>query len=156
LDGRPGGKALDGGLPRVGFEGAKRQGDASPPARRVGLELQDLRFDGLSYLQYIGRIADAPVAELAHVDQRLDAADVDEGPELPKRRDRPADDRAHLEASPRLLRLRGCFVLEKLAAGDDDVSAAGIDLGHTEAQPLSDVLRRIAPAQVDLPGRAER
>src|SRR5437879_12149090 len=58
-DGRPSGRAR-----------------ASPPA-----------LHPLAHLQHLRRVGCAAVAELAHVDQAVDAPEIDEGPEVAERRD---------------------------------------------------------------------
>ena len=100
-DGGADGKALRRRRPRVGREGAQREADAPAAAARVGLELHDLRLDPLADCQHLGRDAGARMAELAHVDQPLDAAEIDERAEVAQRGDRPRDDRALRGAAPR-------------------------------------------------------
>ena len=72
--------------PRIGRERPEGQPDAATTLR-VGLELHDLRLDALADLEHLGRVTGAGIAELAHVDQAVDAPEIDERPEVAERRD---------------------------------------------------------------------
>ena len=113
---RSSGKALGSALPRIGCERAKRQADAPAAAGGIRLELHDLGFHRLADLEHFGGIFHARVTELAHVHERLDTADVDEGAEVAERSDGAAHHRAELEMLPRLPGFRRGLVLEELAA----------------------------------------
>src|SRR5439155_25319239 len=141
--------------PRIGRERPERQPDPAAPALRIGLELHDLRLHPLADLQHLGRMRRPGMAELAHVDQRLDAAEIHEGPEVAQRRDGPLDDRADAEPGPHRRGLRPGLLLQELPARDDDVAAAGIELRDSEAETLADVLCALRPPAIDLRPRTE-
>src|SRR5207249_7171158 len=145
-DVRSDGKAFDRRRPGIRCQCTERQPHAATAAARVRLELHDLRLDPLADLQHLGGVRDARVAELTHVDEAIDAAEVDEDPEVADRADRAADDGAHAELRPdRPSALRGLLV-EQLAARHDDVPAARLELRDPEAEALADVDRSLGLA----------
>src|SRR5437870_8330302 len=141
--------------PRIGCERAEGEPHAATPTLRVGLELHDLRLDPLAHLQDVGRVGRPAVAELAHVDQAIDAPEIDERPEVAERRDGAGDDRAHAKLGPNHPSLLRGLLLEKLPARYDDVATPRLELGDPEAEAQTDVLRPFDPPPIDLRSRAE-
>ena len=88
--------------------------------------------------------------------QPVDAADIDEGAEALDRADDSIVHLAFLERRPGALAQLGPFLLEQLAARDDEVLLALIGLGDEGLELLIDVGRGILdPRQVDLADRQE-
>src|SRR5262249_46225689 len=152
---RPHRKTLRRRRPRIGCERAEGQPHATTPALRIGLELHDLRLDPLAHLHHVGGMSRPPVAELAHVDQAIDAPEVHERPEVAQRRDGAGDYRAHAEPGPDLRGLPGGLLLEALPARDDQVAPSRLELRDPETEALPDVLHALRPSPVDLRSRAE-
>jgi hypothetical protein len=99
--------------------------DAPAPALSVRLELHDLRLDALADGEHLGRMGRAAVAELAHVDQPVDAAQIDERTEVTEGRHRPSDHGADAQPGPHRGGQHVGLLLEELTARDDDVPPAG-------------------------------
>src|SRR5262249_9197962 len=113
----------------------------TPATLRIGLELHDLRLDPLAHMQDVGGVRHAPVADLAHVDESLDPAEIHERTEVADRRHRAGDDGALAQLFPcRRSLLRG-LLLEQLAARDDQVPSSRLELRDAEAQALAGVVR---------------
>src|SRR5207244_7208616 len=148
-------EALGRRRPRIGSERAERQPDAVTPAFRVGLELHDLGLHPLTHLQHVGRVGRTGVAERAHVDQAVDAAEIDERSEVAERRHRARDGRAQAKLGPDRPGLLRGLLLEQLPPRDDDVATARLELRDPEAEALPDVLRAFDSPPVDLRSRAE-
>src|SRR5262249_4788916 len=146
---------LAGGRPRVRSQGAHGETDPCPPAGFAGFDLDHFHLDHLTGLEDLRRVGDARVAELPDVNQSLDLAEIDEGPDLLSRAHPSLQDGADLDALPRFGSLLRGFFFEQRAARDDDVAAAGLDLGDAEAQPLADVAGGIATPPIDLRPGAE-
>src|SRR5262249_25321169 len=151
---RPDREAIARGIPRIRSERAYRQADATA-ALRIGLELHHLHLDLLTDAQHVGSVRHAGVADLAHVNQTLDAAEIDERSEVTDRRHRAGEDGPLAQPLPRLRGLRGGFLLEELPAGDDDVPSSSLELRDAEAQAFADVGPAVRAAPVDLGARAE-
>src|SRR5205085_11179243 len=124
-------------------------------AALLRLHAQDLDANLLAGLHDVLRVRDALMRELGYVHEPLEAAQIDEGPEIAHGRDGAVQHRADLELLAHLGRLRGALLLQKCATREDRVAAA--DLHHAELQLLADELRRVLDeADVDLRRRTER
>src|SRR6202046_5377986 len=97
----------------------------------VGLvvDLDDAHLDLLADGQDFARMVDAPPGDVGHVQEAVDAAEIDERAIVGEVLDRAVDDLAFREVGDDLVPLLGPALLEHRAAGDDDVAAAP---GHLE------------------------
>src|SRR5262249_10863804 len=141
--------------PGIGRERAQREPDA-PVTLGVGLDLDHLDLDLLTDLQDVGRIGDPRMADLAHVDEPLDTAEIDERTEIAQRRHRAGDDGTLAQPLPRLGRLGLRLLVEELAAGHDDVATARLELGAADLQTLAAVDPPPDGPPVDLRAGTER
>ena len=79
-------------------------------------------------LDHLARVADAAPAHVGDVQQAVDAAQVDEGAEVGDVLDGALADLADVDLLEQLLLLRLARDLDQLAAADDDVAPALVDL----------------------------
>ena len=98
----------------------------------LGVEADDLQLEVLALVDDVARVGDALVAQLADVDQALEAvADADEGAEVDELRDRAVDDVADLEVGHRgvpRVRLQAADRQADPATLVVDVDDLGLDL----------------------------
>ena len=129
----------------------------------LGVEADDLELEDLALVDHVARMGDALVAQLADVDQALEAlADADEGAEVHELRDRAVDDVADLEVRDRRLPRIGLQAADREADPAPlvvDVDDLGLDLvadlvaglGVVDLVPreLALVDEAVDPAEVD-------
>src|SRR5262249_1844734 len=135
--------------PGVGRERPQRQAD-TPATLRIGLELHDLRLDPLAHMQDVGGVRHAPVADLAHVDESLDPAEIHERTEVADRRHRAGADGALAPLSQCRATLPRGLLPDQLAGRHDRVPPPRLELRDAEAQALAGVVRACHAAAVDL------
>ena len=101
-------------------------------------------------------MVDAPPGDVGHVQQAVDAAEIDERAVVGEVLDRAVDDLAFREVGDDLVALLGPALLEHGAAGDDDIAAAPVHLEDLErlrhVHQRRDVAHR---TDVDLAARQE-
>src|ERR1700722_2801121 len=124
----------------------------------VGLvvDLDDAHLDLLADGQDFARMVDAPPGDVGHMQEAVDAAEVDERAVIGEVLDRALDDLPLGEVGDDLVALLGPALLENGAAGDDDIAAPSIHLEDLER--LGDVHQRADVthrANVDLAARQE-
>ena len=129
---------------------------AERDAVRLVVDLDDAHLDRLADRQHFARMVDAPPGDVGHVQEAVDAAEIDERAIVGEVLDRAVDDLPFGEVGDDLVALLGPALLEHGAAGDDDVAAAPVHLEdlerlrHVHQRP--DVAHR---ADVDLAARQE-
>jgi hypothetical protein len=107
--------------------------------------------------EHLGRVPEATPRHVRDVQQAVDAAEVDERAVLGDVLDRAVEDRALGQLGQRLLLERVALLLEELAAREDDVVPALVELDDAEARLLADQLVEVADRpEVDLRAREER
>ena len=111
----------------------------------------------LADLQRLGRMVDAAPGDVGHVQQAVDAAEIDEGAVVGDVLHHAVQDHAFLEALDQLAALLGAGLFQHGAAGDDDVAARAVHLEDLErlrrAHQRPDVAHR---ADIDLAAGQER
>src|SRR4029077_6637710 len=129
-------------LPRIGFELLHAERDAL----RLRVEANDLNLDVLPDIQSLGGVIDAPPGDIGHMQQAVDAAEIDEGAVIGDVLDDAVEDLPFLEAGDQLRALLGAALLEHGAARHDDVTARAVHLqdleGLRRSQQRSDVADR--------------
>ena len=137
-------------LPRIGLELLHAERDAL----RLRVEADHLDLDVLADVERLGGMVDAPPGDVGHVQQAVDAAEIDEGAVIGDVLDDAVEDLAFLEAGDQLGALLGAALLEDGAARHDDVAARAVHLedleGLRRAQQRGDVAHR---PDVDLAAR---
>ena len=129
---------------------------AERDAVRLVVDLDDAHLDRLPDRQHFARMVDAPPGDVGHVQEAVDAAEIDERAIVGEVLDRAVDDLPFGEVGDDLVALLGPALLEHRAAGDDDVAAPPVHLEdlerlrHVHQRP--DVAHR---ADVDLAARQE-
>ena len=125
----------------------------------VGLmvDLDDPHLDLLADGQDFARMVDAPPGDVGHMQEAVDAAEIDERAIVGEVLDRAVDDLPLGEVGDDLVALLGPALLEHGAAGDDDIAAAPVHLQDLErlrhVHQRRDVAHR---TDVDLAARQER
>ena len=120
------------------------------------VDLDDAHLDLLADRQHLARMVDAPPGDVGHVQEAVDAAEIDERAIIGEVLDRAVDDLPFGEVGDDLVALLGPALLEHRAAGDDDVAAPPVHLQDLER--LRDVHQRrdvANRADVDLAARQE-
>ncbi len=124
---------------------------------RLLVDADDLHLHRLADREDLGRVVDAPPRHVGHVQQAVDAAEVDERTVVGDVLDHALDDLAFLERLDDLVPLLGAGLLQHHAAGHDDVAAPLVHLEDLErlrrVHQRADVAHR---ADVDLGTRQER
>ena len=139
-------------LPRVFLGLLETEADALA----VAVDVEHLDLDLLVDLQHLGRVVDVRPAELADVDEAVDAVEVDEGAEVDDVADRALDDVAHVELVDDLLADLLALLFEDGAAAEDHVVAVAVHLDDAAVELLADVLLEVLhAADVDQRGRQE-
>ncbi len=82
--------------------------------------------------QHLGRVIDAPPGDVGHVQQAVDAAEVDEGAVIGDVLDDAVDHLTFFEVLHQFLALLGARLLEHGATGDDDIAAPPIHFENLE------------------------
>ena len=144
-------------MPRVGLEATDRQAD---PAALV-VDVDDLGLDLLADLVAGFGVVDLVPAELALVDQAVDAAEVDEHAERRDRSHGALDGLPDLQAAEQLVPLLAALLVEGDLLGQDEPVGLAVDLEDLEAelaaderlQLLGDLLGRVARLVVLRPAR---
>ncbi len=153
LDAGPDRVLLVGPVPRVLLDLLQAQADALAG----GVELEDHHPDVLAHLEHLARVPDAAPAHVGHVEQAIDAAEVDEGAVIGEVLHDPLQDGALLQVLERLLLQLLALLLEEDAAGQDDVAPLLVELDDLELELLPDELVEVADrADVNLRAREER
>src|SRR5207249_4761505 len=127
-------------LPRVRLGLLQTERDA--PIDRFDVE--DLDLDLLLRLEHLRGVGHAAPRHVGHVEQPVDAAEVDEGAVVGDVLDRPLEDDALLEHLEGLGLERRALALEHGAPGDDDVAARAVELEDGEAAALPEVAVEVA------------
>jgi hypothetical protein len=115
-------------LPGIGLELLHAERDAL----RLRIEADDLDLDGLADMQRLRRMIDAPPGDVRHMEQAVDAAQIDEGAVIGDVLDDTLEDLAFLEARDQLRACLGAALFEDSATRDDDVAARAIHLEDLE------------------------
>ena len=122
-----------------------------------GLKRMDLDVDRLADLQGVRRMVDAAPRDVGHVQQAVDAAQIDEGTVVGDILDHAFQYLPLVQVGDQLVALLGAGVFEHGAAGDDDVAAAAVHLEDLERLVRADQRRDVAHrADIDLASRQER
>src|SRR5262245_32762483 len=141
----------------VGLELLDAQGEAVV----LPIELEHAHADLLAFLDVLGdgsfAEAHAVVAEVLHVHEAVEPADVHEGAEGHDLADDAVEDVAFLERFTELGGLLFALLVEQVAPGEDDVAlAAPVDLADLAGELLADVDGEVFDAvQGDLAGGHE-
>ena len=122
------------GVPRVRLEPADRQAD---PAALV-VDVDDLGLDLFADLVAGLGVVDLVPAELALVDEAVDAAEVDEHAERRDRADGAGDLLADLEAAEQLVALLAALLVEGDLLGQDQPVGLAVDLEDLEPELAAD------------------
>jgi hypothetical protein len=139
-------------LPGRGFLLLQAQGDLL----LLQIDPQDLHLQLLADPDQIAGMVDPPPGHVGDVQQAVEPAQVDEGAEVGDVGDRARDQIALLDGLQQSLLRRLPLLLDELAAADDDVATALVDLEDARPDRLPDVLADIAgPADVHLRGGQE-
>ncbi len=102
-------------------------------------------------------MVDATPRHVGHVQQAVDAAQIDEGAVVGEVLDHAVDDLPDLERRERLAALPLALLLEQRAPRQHDVAAPLVELDDLEGQPFADQRLEVAHRpQVDLRARQER
>ena len=112
--------------------------EAESDAAGLGVDLEDLRVDGLAGGEDVGRLGDAVPGDVADVEEAVDAADVDEGAVVVEGADCAGDDVAFAELSVAAVAGGAAFFFGDGAAVDDYVFVGGVELGDADANLLAD------------------
>src|SRR5207342_132990 len=107
-------------LPRVALELLEAERDALT----LPVDVQHLDLELRTDLYELGRMRDAPPRHVGDVEQAVDAAEIDERPEVGDVLDDALPDLILLELLHQLLALPRTLVLEDHAARDDNVPTA--------------------------------
>jgi hypothetical protein len=122
--------------------------DAQRDAVRLLVDLDDLDLDRLADGHDLGRMVDAAPGHVGHVQQAVNAAEIDERAVLGDVLDDAVDDLALFERGDELGTSLGAGLFEHGAARDDDVAAATIHLEDLEGL-------RLAHQRADVADRAD-
>src|SRR5690606_12683235 len=140
-------------LPRIGLELLHAAADAL----RLRVDADDLHLHGVADVDDVARMIDTAPRHVGHVQQTVDAAEIDERTVVGDVLDEAVDDLAFLEAGDDVGTLLGPRLFEHGAARHDDVAAAAIHLQDLERLRLmhqrADVANR---ADIDLAAGQER
>ena len=122
----------------------------------VLVDVQDHHLDLVVDLEHVAGVVDPAPAHVGDVQQAVDAAQVDERAEVGDVLDRPLADLADGDLLEQLLLLVFAGDLDQLAAADDDVPPALVDLEDHALDLLIDVIGDVGrAADVDLAGGQE-
>src|SRR5690606_18093837 len=128
--------------PRVLLGRLQRQGDALA----VQVDLENLDGDLVANLDDLGRVVDVLPGQLGHVDQAVDAAEIDEGAEVDDGGHDALADLALLQLVQELGADLGLGLLEPRTAGQDHVVAVLVQLDDLRLELLADVRLQVADA----------
>ena len=129
---------------------------AERDAMRLVIDLDDLHLHRLADGQHLGRMVDAAPGDVGHMQQTVDAAEIDEGAVVGDVLDDAVDDLALFEVGDDLMALLGAALFENGAARDDDVAAAAIHFQDVEGLRHVHQRRGVADrTDVDLRARQE-
>ena len=132
--------------------------EAEAEAMALGVQADDLELEDLALVHHVTGVRDALVAQLADVDEALEAlADPDEGAEVHELRDRAVDDVADLEVRDRRLPRIGLQAADREADPAPlvvDVDDLGLDLVTDLVAGLGVV--DLVPARARSCGRGRR
>src|SRR5579885_351936 len=120
-------------FPRIALQLLHAERDAV----RLVIDLDDLDLHRLPNGEHVGRMIDAAPGDVGHVQESVDAAEIDEGAVVSDVLHDAVDHLALFKGRYELLPLAGAGLFEHRAAGDDDVAAAAIHLENLE------LLRRV-------------
>ena len=115
-------------LPGVGLQLLHAERDAV----RLVVDLDDLDLHLLADVEHLGRVIDAPPGDVGHVQQAVDAAEVDERTVVGDVLDHAVDDLALFEVLHQLLALLGARLFQHGAARHHDVAAPAIHFQDLE------------------------
>ena len=127
---------------------------AKRDAVRLVIDLDDLHPHGLADGQHFGRVIDAPPGDVGHMQEAVDAAEIDEGAVIGDVLHDAVDHLAFGEVGDDLMALLGAGFLKHGAARDDDIAAAAVHLQDLEGLRRLHQRRHIADrTDVDLAAR---
>jgi len=122
----------------------------------VLVDVQDHDLDLVVDLDHVAGVVDPPPAHVGDVQQAVDAAEVDERAEVGDVLDRSLADLPRGDLLEQLLLLLLAGDLDELAAADDDVAPALVDLEDHALDVVVDVVGDVGGASdVDLAGGEE-
>ena len=134
-------------VPGIGLELLETERNPLP----LPVELQDLDLQLLADGEQVRGVRDPPPRHIGDMEQAVDSAEVDEGAEIGDVLDDAIADLVLLEIDQHPVAEHLATLFEKLAARDDDVAAALVDLDDLEFERLPedrvDVLDRL---EIDL------
>ena len=108
-------------------------------------------------VQNLGRMIDSPPGDIGHVQEPVDAAEIDEGAVIGDVLHHPVDHLTLCEVGDDLVALLGAGFLEHGAAGDDDIAPAAVHFQDLERLRRLHQRRHVADrADIDLAARQER
>src|SRR5262249_48649758 len=120
------------------------------------VDVQDHHLDLVIDLEHVAGVIDPAPAHVGDVQQAVDAAQVHEGAEVGDVLDGPLADLADGDLLEQLLLLLLAGDLDQLAAADDNVAPALIDLEDHAFDLLIDIIGDVGrPPDVDLAGGEE-
>ena len=139
-------------LPRAGALLLQAQRDLLA----ILVDVQDHDLDLVVDLDHVARVVDPAPAHVGDVQQAVDAAEVDERAEVGDVLDDALADLARGDLLEQLLLLLLAGDLDQLAAADDDVAPALVDLEDHALDVVVDVVADVGrPADIDLAGGEE-
>src|SRR5690606_37776568 len=139
-------------LPRILLGRLERQRHALA----LQVDLEHLDGDLVAHLHDLVRVVDVLPRELGHVDQTVDAAEIDEGAEVDDRADDALADLALLELVEEVLAHGRLGLLEPGTTRQDHVVAVLVELDDLRLELLADVRLQVADAtHLDQGGRQE-
>ena len=109
----------------------------------AGVDLLDPHLDRLPFVEHVAGMLDPAPRQLADVQQAVDAAEVDEGPEIHQLSHHAVADLARLERVEHLLAELLALAFQHGAAAQDQVPPVGIGLGNHAGHPLVDELGKV-------------
>ena len=125
------------------------QAEADPLALLVDVEDDHLKF--LAGGQHLGGVRDAAPAHVGDVQQAVQAVQVNERAEVGQVLDRALADVARHHVVEQFRALGGAFLLDQLAAAQDDVLPLEVELHHLEIVGLPNVrLEVVRRGDIDL------
>src|SRR5438105_1364551 len=121
------------------------------------IDLDDFYPHRLADRQNLGRMIDSPPGDIGHVQEPVDAAEIDEGAVIGDVLHHAVDHLPFCEVGDDLIALLGAGFLEHGAAGDDDIAPATVHFQDLEGLRRLHQRRYVADrADIDLTARQKR
>src|ERR1035441_3073358 len=127
------------GVPRVGELLLEAQADAT----FLAVDVEHDHVKVLADLEDFGGVADTAPAHVGDVQEAINAVEINEGTEVGDILDGALADVARGHFAKELLAALVAFLLDQLAAGEDDVLAFLVDLDDLEVVGIADVLGEV-------------